>query len=158
MYLNNVGHGEVRVYRGTGVSRGVRRTTWERSLQNWELQISCFEELVFGWRERFGTRPSQSPSRFGIRLHFLRPHFPSPNNVQQTVSGKIGRECLQTGFERRACMVGFSVSRLSNRQRARPLRARAHERVALIMLGPSTLGALSAENSLINLVRRRLLN
>ena len=26
-----VGHGEVRVYRGTGVSRGVRRTTWERS-------------------------------------------------------------------------------------------------------------------------------
>ena len=26
------GHGEVRVYRGTGVSRGVRRTTWERSL------------------------------------------------------------------------------------------------------------------------------
>ena len=26
----------------------------------------------------FGTRPCQSPSRFGIRLHFLRPHFPSP--------------------------------------------------------------------------------
>ena len=48
------GHGEVRVYRGTGVSRGVRRTTWERSPKIWELQISCF---VFGWRERFGTRP-----------------------------------------------------------------------------------------------------
>ena len=27
-----------------------------RSLQNWELQISCFEEF-FGWRERFGSRP-----------------------------------------------------------------------------------------------------
>ena len=30
-------------------------------------------------REHFGTRPCQSPSRFGIRLHFVRPHFPSPN-------------------------------------------------------------------------------
>ena len=72
------GQGEVRVYKGTGVSRGVRRTTWERSLKNWELQTPCFEEFFLG-REHFGTRPCQSPSRFGIRLHFLRPHFPSPN-------------------------------------------------------------------------------
>ena len=28
-----LGHGEVWVYRGTGVSRGVRRTNWERSLK-----------------------------------------------------------------------------------------------------------------------------
>ena len=34
---------------------------------------------VFLGREHLGTRPCQSPSRFGIRLHFLRPHFPSPN-------------------------------------------------------------------------------
>ena len=40
-----IGHGEVRVYRGTGVSRGVRRTTWDRSLKNWELQTPCFEEF-----------------------------------------------------------------------------------------------------------------
>ena len=33
-------------------------------------------------REHFGTRPCQSPSRFGIRLHFLRPHFPSPNSFE----------------------------------------------------------------------------
>ena len=34
---------EVRVYRGTGVSREVRRTNWERSLKNWGLQIyACF--------------------------------------------------------------------------------------------------------------------
>ena len=33
---------------------------------------------VFLGKEHFGTRPCQSPSRFGIRLHFLRPHFPSP--------------------------------------------------------------------------------
>ena len=32
----------------------------------------------FGGRERFGTRPCQSPSRFWIRQHFLHPHFPSP--------------------------------------------------------------------------------
>ena len=43
-----IGHGEVRVYRGTGVSRAVRRTTWDRSLKNWELQIPCFEELFLG--------------------------------------------------------------------------------------------------------------
>ena len=34
---------------------------------------------VLGWRERFRTRPCQYPSHFGIRLHFLRPPFPSPN-------------------------------------------------------------------------------
>ena len=33
------GHGEVRVYRGMGVSCGMRRTTWDRSLKNWQLQI-----------------------------------------------------------------------------------------------------------------------
>ena len=33
---------------------------------------------VFLGREHFGTRSCQSPSRFGIRLHFLHPHFPSP--------------------------------------------------------------------------------
>ena len=33
------------VYRGTGVSRRVRPTTWERSLKNWELQIPCFVEF-----------------------------------------------------------------------------------------------------------------
>ena len=29
-------------------------------------------------REHFGTRPLLSPSLFGIRLYFVRPHFPSP--------------------------------------------------------------------------------
>ena len=33
---------------GTGVSRRVWRTTWERSLKNWELQIPCFEEFFWG--------------------------------------------------------------------------------------------------------------
>ena len=42
-----VGHGEVRVYRGTGVSSGVRRTTWERSLKRWELQIPRCKEFLW---------------------------------------------------------------------------------------------------------------
>ena len=33
---------------------------------------------VFLGREHFGTRPCQSPSHFGIRLHFSCPHLPSP--------------------------------------------------------------------------------
>ena len=40
-----VGQGEVRVYRGAGVSRGVRQTTWERSLKIWKLRILSFEEF-----------------------------------------------------------------------------------------------------------------
>ena len=40
------------------------------------LQIPCFEGFFCG-TERFHC---QSPSHFGIRLHFLRPHFPSPNH------------------------------------------------------------------------------
>ena len=38
-----------------GVSCGVRPTTWERCLEKWELQTSCFEEFL--GREHFGTRP-----------------------------------------------------------------------------------------------------
>ena len=40
MSAGRFGHGEVRVYRGTGVSRGVRRTNRERSLKKWELSNS----------------------------------------------------------------------------------------------------------------------
>ena len=75
-----IGHGEVRVHRGTDVSRGVRRTTWDRSL----YKIGSSKSLAlksFSGREHFGTRPCQSPSHFGIRLHFLCPHFPSPNTI-----------------------------------------------------------------------------
>ena len=38
---------------------------------------------VFGWRERFGTRPCRSPSRFGIRMHFFVPLLPLPNSLRQ---------------------------------------------------------------------------
>ena len=42
---NEIANGEVRVYKSTGVSRGVRQTTWERSLKKWELQIPSFKEF-----------------------------------------------------------------------------------------------------------------
>ena len=45
--------------------------------KKWELQIPCFKKLWRG-REHLGTHPRSSPSHFGIRLHFVRPHFPSP--------------------------------------------------------------------------------
>ena len=35
--VKRFGHEQVRVYRGVGVSRGVRLTTWERSFTNREL-------------------------------------------------------------------------------------------------------------------------
>ena len=70
-----IGHGEVRVYRGTGVSRGVRRTTWERSLKNWELHISCFEELL-GGENVLGLVPASLPDTLGYACTFYAPTSP----------------------------------------------------------------------------------
>ena len=67
-----LGHGEVRVYRGKGVSRGVQRTTWERSLKSWELQIPCFEEFFWGGNT-LGRIPASLPHTLGYGLYFLCP-------------------------------------------------------------------------------------
>ena len=72
------GDGEVRVYRGTGVSCRVRRTTGEGSRKNWELQIPCFEEF-WGGENVLGLVPASLPHTLGYACTFLRPHFPSPN-------------------------------------------------------------------------------
>ena len=77
-----LGHGEVRVYRGTGVPRGVRRTTWERSLKNWELQISCFEELLDG-ENVLGLVPASLPLTLGYACTFYAPTSPPPIFVSQ---------------------------------------------------------------------------
>ena len=63
------------VYRGTGVSRGVRRTTWERSLKNWELQISCFEEFL-GGENVLGLVPASLPHTLGYACTFYAPTSP----------------------------------------------------------------------------------
>ena len=70
-----LGHGEVRVYRGMGVSRGVRRTTWERSLKIWELQISCFEEFS-GGENVLGLVPASLPHTLGYACTFYAPTSP----------------------------------------------------------------------------------
>ena len=75
---SSVGHGEVRVYRGTGVSRGVQRTTWEISLKNWELHISCFEE-VLGGENVLGLVPASLPHALGYACTFYAPTSPPPN-------------------------------------------------------------------------------
>ena len=73
-----VGHEEVRVYRGTGVSRRVRRTTWDRSLKNWELQIPCFKE--FSWGENtLGLVPASLPHTLGYACTFYAPTSPPPS-------------------------------------------------------------------------------
>ena len=72
-----IGHGEVRVYRGTGVSRRVRRTTWERSLENWELQIPCFEEFFWGGNT-LGLVPASLLHTLGYACTFYAPTSPPP--------------------------------------------------------------------------------
>ena len=74
---SDFGHGELRVYRGTGVSRGVRRTTWERSLKTWELQISCFEEFL-GGENVLGLVPASLPHTLGYACTFYAPTSPPP--------------------------------------------------------------------------------
>ena len=75
-----IGHREVRVYRGTGVSRGVRRTTWERSLKIWELQIPCFEEFFWGGNT-LGLVPASLPHTLGYACTFYTPTFPPPTKA-----------------------------------------------------------------------------
>ena len=59
---------------------------------------------VFLGREHFGTRPCQSPSRFGICLHFLRPHFPSPKiRNPETRFAKIGTKETTTARDVTGC-------------------------------------------------------
>ena len=88
-------HGEVRVYRGTGVSRGVRRTTWERSLKNWELQISCFEEF-FGGENVLGLVPASLPHTLGYPCTFYAPTS-LPQLVFCCIFGILGFLCSVAG-------------------------------------------------------------
>ena len=77
-----LGKGEVRVYRGTGVSHGVRRTTWDRSLKNWELQIPCFEEFFWGGNT-LGLVPASLPHTLGYACTFYAPTSPPPIGVSR---------------------------------------------------------------------------
>ena len=86
LHIAILGRGEVGVYRGTSVSRGVRPTTWERSLKNGSSKSLCFDDF-FWEREHFGTRPC---SHFGMHLYVVHPHFPSPNSLNSNHSAYSG--------------------------------------------------------------------
>ena len=95
------GHGEVRVYRGTGVSRGVRRTTWERSLEIWELPIPCFEEFFWGGNT-LGLVPASLPHALGNACTFYTPTSPPPKSDSKETFGvpvKVTFESLFYVFE-----------------------------------------------------------
>ena len=72
-----LGNGEVRVYKGTVVSRGVWRTTWERSLEKWGLQIHSFKEVFWG-RNTLGLVPCGHPHSLGYACTLYAPTSPLP--------------------------------------------------------------------------------
>ena len=73
------------MYRGTGVSRGVRRTTWERSLKIWELQIACSEEFL-GGENILGLVPASLPHTLGHACTFYAPTSPPPTKTPRHFS------------------------------------------------------------------------
>ena len=88
------------MYRGTGVSRGVRGTTWERSLKNWELQFPCFEEFFQGGNT-LGLVPASHPHTLGYACTFYAPTSPLPKFVFffcAVFLPPIDAEVLQSGF------------------------------------------------------------
>ena len=89
-WASTFGIGEVQVYRGTGVPRGVRRTTWERSLKVWELQISCFEEFL-GGENVLGLVPASLPHTLGYPCTFYAPTSPPPMICWTAECAKIAR-------------------------------------------------------------------
>ena len=85
------------MYRGTGVSRGVRRTTWDRSLKNWELQIPCFEEFFWGGNT-LGLVPASLPHTLGYACTFYAPTSPPPRKIRSKIRGKIRDELSFCNF------------------------------------------------------------
>ena len=51
------------------------RTTWERSLKKWELQIPCFEEFFWGGNT-LGLVPSSRPRSLGYACTLYAPTSP----------------------------------------------------------------------------------
>ena len=83
-----LGHREVRVYGGTGVSRRVGPTTWERSHKNWELQILGFEEFLWE-RNTLGLVPARHPHTLGYACTFYARTSPPPVSGP-TISSEYG--------------------------------------------------------------------
>ena len=108
------GSSTVRMYRGTGVSRGVRRTSWERSLKNWELQISCFQEFVDG-ENVLGLVPASLPHTLGYACTFYASTSPFPRKGW----GGSWEECRKNSGCWRECWRGCCSSFLSKESPSR---------------------------------------
>ena len=78
---SNFGHGEVRVYRGPGVPRGVQRTTWDRSLKNWS-SISLVLKSFSGEGTLWDSSLPVSLTLWDT-LALFTP-FPSPQNSRSS--------------------------------------------------------------------------
>ena len=103
------GHGEVRVYKGTGASRGVRRTTWERSLKKWELQIHSFKEFFWGGNT-LGLVPSSHPRSPGYACTLSGHTSPLPSTTPVLSLYTNNSETILL-CNRCACVVGEFILR-----------------------------------------------
>ena len=76
-----LGHGEIRVYRGTGVSRGVQRTTWGRDPSKFGSSKSLvLKRVFFFWGgNTLGRIPASLPHTLGFACTFYAPTSPPPN-------------------------------------------------------------------------------
>ena len=86
------------MYRGTGVSRGVRRTTWERSLKNWELQTPCLEDFFWGGNT-LGLVPSSHPHSVGYACTLYAPTSPLPMIEEERRCNTRGGEASESFSE-----------------------------------------------------------
>ena len=93
------------MHRGTGVSRGVRRATWERSLKVWELQIFCFEEFL-GGEAALGLVPASLPHTLVYACTFYAPTSPPPNGAShpigqtsQVAPTTVGKEAVALVYQ-----------------------------------------------------------
>ena len=136
----NTNHGEVRVYRGTGVSRGVQRTTWERSLKNWELQIPRFEEFFWG-ENTLGRIPVSLPRTLGYACTFYASTSPPPMNPNfffSNFSGAAGTSQHNPGISRKKSLISLVSRDIPNFLAPTPSRGRPPPQRKIS--GPKSLG------------------
>ena len=88
------------MYRGTGVSHGVLRTTWDRSLENWELQIPSFEEFFWGGNT-LGLVPASLPHALGYACTFYAPTSPPPKERSMQLNRTLRAEFTRLIFGER---------------------------------------------------------
>ena len=78
------------------MSRGVRPTTWERSLKNWELPFPCFVEFFSGKGTHWDSSLPVSLTLWDTPALFTGPTSPSPSTSESTpISGAFSGALLE---------------------------------------------------------------